>query len=164
MAFFIAFVFFAVAAFVSSLFLIFHPKTIPASLGMVGVMVSLAGVFALLHFPFLSFIQVILYAGAVIVMAVYLVMSQGFEERGKEAAISQAFFSYALSVIFLFLYSKVILRSSFAPLEKAEESLGSLGELGRELITNYLVPFEILSVILVAAMVGAVVLSKRSAE
>ena len=97
-------------------------------------------------------------------MAVYLVMSQGFEERGKEAAISQAFFSYALSVIFLFLYSKVILRSSFAPLEKAEESLGSLGELGMELIANYLVPFEILSVILVAAMVGAVVLSKRSAE
>jgi len=164
MALLVAFTIFAVAAFVSALFLIFHPKTVPASLGMAGVMVSLAGVYGLLHFPFFSFIQVILYAGAVMVMAIYLIMAQGFEEKGKDVALAQTVAAYLLSVAFLFVYSTVIVGSRFPVWKKAKEGLGSLRELGITLISDYGVPFEILSVILVAAMVGAVVLSKRSIE
>jgi NADH-quinone oxidoreductase subunit J len=164
MALFAAFMIFAFAAFISSLFLIFHPKTIPASLGMAGVMVSLAGIYGLLHFPFFSFIQVILYAGAVMVMIVYLIMAQGFEEKGKDISLSQTVSAYILSVAFMGIYSNVMVRSRFNLWAKAEAGFGALRDIGVDLIKNYGVPFEILSVLLVVAMVGAVILSKRSIE
>jgi NADH-quinone oxidoreductase subunit J len=164
MALFTAFIIFSIIAFISSLFLIFHPKTVPAALGMAGVMVSIAGIYGLLHFPFFSFIQIILYAGAVMVMIIYLIMAQGFEEKGKDVALSQTVWAYVLSVAFLFLYSSVVVKSQLSVWEKAKAGLGSVREIGIDLIKNYGAPFEILSVILVAAMVGAVVLSKRSAE
>ncbi|MFB3851057.1 MAG: NADH-quinone oxidoreductase subunit J [Acidobacteriota bacterium] len=153
---------FALIAFVSSLYLVFHPKTIPASLGMAGSMVAIGMIYALLRFPFFAFIQIILYAGAVMVMVVYLVMSQGFEEIGKEASLSQTIGAYVISVLFLFSFSRVVSKSLLPAWEKAEKGFGSIREIGLNLVKDYAVPFEILSIILVAAMAGSVLLSKRS--
>lgn len=164
MVLFVSFIILATAAFVSSLLLVFHPRTIPASLGMVGVMVSVGGIYGILHQPFFAFVQVILYAGAVMVMVVCLIMSQGFSESGKEAGIAQTVLAYLLAVAFLFSYSRVIAGSRFTAWEKAGKGFGSMRELGVAIIGEYGVPFEVLSVILVAAMVGTVVLSKRSLE
>lgn len=164
MVLFVFFIILATAAFVSSLFLVFHPRTIPAAIGMVGVMVAVAGIFGMLHQPFFAFAQVIIYAGAVMVMVACLIMSQGFAESGKEVGIGQTFMAYILAVAFLFSYSSVIAGSRFTAWEKAREGFGSIKELGASLISEYGVPFEVLSVVLVAAMVGTVVLSKRSLE
>jgi NADH-quinone oxidoreductase subunit J len=153
---------FAFISFVCSLFLIFHPKTLPASLGMAGTMVSIGAIYSLLHFPFFTFVQIILYAGAVMVMIVYLLMAQGFEECGKEISLSQTIAAYAISVLFLFAFSKIVSKSMLPVWEKAESDFGSIRQIGLTLVKDFAAPFEILSIILVAAMAGSVILAKRS--
>lgn len=156
--------FFIVAffAFVGGLFLIFHPKTLPSAIGMAVAMVSIGFLYLLLHFPFLTFVQIIHYAGAVMVMVGYLIMSQGFEEYGKEVSLSQTISSYIIAILFLFLCSKAVSQSFLSKFEKTYDDFGSIREIGISLIRNWGVPFEILSVILVVAMVGSVILAKRS--
>lgn len=158
--------FFVIAfiAFVSSLLLVFHSKTLPASLGMVGTMVSIGLLYSLLHFPFFTFIQIILYAGAVMVMIIYLLMAQGYEEFGKEVSLSQTIAAYIISVLFLFGFSNTVSKSLLPVWENAEADFGSIRQIGLSLVQDFAGPFEILSIILVAAMAGSVLLAKRSQE
>lgn len=153
---------FAFLTFIFSLFLVFHPKTIPASLGMTGSMVFIGLLYSLLHFPFFTFIQIILYAGAVMVMIIFLIMSQGYEEDGKEVPLPQTITAFIVAIFFLFSFSRVVSKSFLPVWYKVEKDFGSIKEIGRTLVKNYGVPFEIASFLLVAAMVGSVILAKRS--
>lgn len=158
----VSFFVFAFIAFVSSLFLVFHSKTLPASLGMVGSMISIGVLYSLLHFPFFAFIQIILYAGAVMVMIIYLLMAQGYEEFGKEISLPQTIAAYIISVLFLFGFSNTVSKSLIPTCEKVEADFGSIRQIGISLVKDFAVPFEILSIVLVAAMAGSVLLAKRS--
>jgi len=89
-------------------------------------------------------------------------MSQGFEEYGKEVSLSQTISSYIIAILFLFLCSKAVSKSFLSRFEKTYDDFGSIREIGISLIKNWGVPFEILSVILVVAMVSSVILAKRS--
>ncbi len=153
---------FALLTFVSSLYLVFHQRTLPSSLGMAGSMVSIGLLYSLLHFPFFTFVQIILYAGAVMVMIIYLVMSQGYEEIRNETSLSQIISAYIISVLFLFSFSRIVSKSALPAWEKAEGEFGSIKEIGTTLVRDYAVPFEIISIILVVAMAGSVLLAKRS--
>lgn len=162
MAIAVLFFVFSFVAFISSLFLVFHPKTLPAALGMAGSMISIGVIYSLLHFPFFTFVQIILYAGAVMVMIVYLLMAQGYEECGKETSFPQTIAAYTISVLFLFAFSRIVSKSMLPLWEKAETDFGSVRQIGLTLVKDFAVPFEILSIILVVSMAGSVLLAKRS--
>ncbi len=122
---------------------------------------SLAGLFVLLHAFFLAAVQVLVYAGAVMVLFLFVIMLLDLraEERRriKKFGVIAGCISVA-AILYIFLSS--LLQSPLGA--TASPTLeGSTIPLGTLLFTRYLLPFEIVSVLLLVAMVGVVLLSKK---
>ncbi len=122
---------------------------------------SMAGLFVLLHAFFLAAVQVLVYAGAVMVLFLFVIMLLDLkaEERRKvkKAGAVLALVSVG-AILFIFLQS---LLHSPLPTENAAGLEGGTIPLGYLLFHQYLLPFEIVSVLLLVAMVGVVLLSKK---
>ena len=137
----------------------FNPVT--SAMFLVLTIASLAGLFVLLHAFFLAAVQVLVYAGAVMVLFLFVIMLLDLkaEERRKFKAygvVAGLISVGAILLIFIQSLLKSDLRAEVVPgLEGATIPLGKL------LFTQYLLPFEIVSVLLLVAMVGVVLLSKR---
>ena len=139
----------------------FSRNPVTSAMFLVLTIVSLAGLFVLLHAFFLAAVQVLVYAGAVMVLFLFVIMLLDLkaEERRKIKArgIAGGLISVG-AILAIFLGS---LRH--APLGAAESPAleGDTVRLGKLLFTEYLLPFEIVSVLLLVAMVGVVLLSKK---
>ncbi len=139
----------------------FSRNPVTSAMFLVLTIVSLAGLFVLLHAFFLAAVQVLVYAGAVMVLFLFVIMLLDLkaEERRRIkllGVIGGVISAGAILVIFL----RSLLN---APLDATElPSLeGGTVALGRLLFTQYLLPFEIISVLLLVAIVGVVLLSKK---
>ncbi len=124
--------------------------------------VCMGGLFALLEAPFIAAVQIIIYAGAIMILFIFVVMMinlrKGVEPEKKRWTV------YFAVVVALVLIVELILtvKGAIEPVSAAAlESLGSPTDLGRLLFTKYLYPFEITSILIIAAMVGAIVLVKK---
>ncbi len=141
-----------------------HP--INSALSLVVVMGSLAGLYLLLGAEFLAAIQVIVYAGAIMVLFVFVIMllNAGEEEhtRGSKIAL---LFGVPGMLIGSVLTTWMVLKSQ--PSEQAV-NVGSLyggaHQIGRLLFNDFLLPFEITSVLILIAIMGAVVLARRESQ
>jgi NADH-quinone oxidoreductase subunit J len=158
-----AITFFAVAflAFLGALTLVFHRHPIIATLGMAVATVSIGVLYMMLHVPFLGLFQMIVYAGSVMVVALYIIMALGAEESGPAVGGIQAVLSFLGSLLLLLALYRVLLRSDIGPMPAAAVDFGSIQSFGMALVTKYAVPFELASLLLLGAMVGAVILSRR---
>jgi NADH-quinone oxidoreductase subunit J len=122
----------------------------------------LGGLFALLGAPFLAVIQIIIYAGAIMVLFIFVIMMVNIREGiPAEKKKWTLYVALGLAVVLILELLLVALRgplsfSGFAAAEKASPT-----NLGRLLFTKYLYPFEITSILIIAALVGAIVLVKR---
>jgi NADH-quinone oxidoreductase subunit J len=122
----------------------------------------LGGLFGLLDAPFIAAVQILIYAGAIMVLFLFVIMmirlEQGIPPEKKRWTI-------VLSTgLGLFLLIELILavRGTFSALGKTGGAkAGGTTELGRLLFTDYLYPFEITSILILAALVGAIVLVKK---
>src|SRR5262249_52350126 len=122
---------------------------------------SLAGLFVLLHAFFLAAIQVLVYAGAVMVLFLFVIMLLDLKEEERRRLRLFGVIGGALAVsMWLGLFLGSLRRS---PLEShaAAALEGGTRQLGHTLFTQYLLPFEIVSVLLLVAMVGVILLSKK---
>ena len=141
-----------------------HP--INSALSLVVVMGALAGIYLLLGAEFLAAIQVIVYAGAIMVLFVFVIMllNAGEEEhtRGSKIAL---LFGVPGMVVGSVLIAWMLIRSN--PSEK-DVTIGSLhgapDTIGHLLFNQFLLPFEITSVLILIAIMGAVVLARRESE
>ncbi len=127
---------------------------------------SLAGLFGLLDAPFIAAIQVIIYAGAIMVLFLFVIMminlKEGIPAERKRWTVRLSIFLALLLFFQLALAIRGAVASFSRPsAEPASASLGSVTELGRLLFTDYLYPFEITSLLIIAALVGAMVLVKK---
>jgi NADH-quinone oxidoreductase subunit J len=145
---------------------IFHRNPVHCALLLVGVLLSLSGLFVLLHAPFIAALQVIVYAGAIMVLFLFVVML--LNVKGESPLLTpgaaKGFGILFALVIFLELLSTVLPVSSDSPRlpePVLPEGFGSPAAIGRILYTVWLFPFEITSILLLVAVVGAVVLAKR---
>ena len=157
---------FASTAIVTALLVIFSRNTIYSALFLVMTLFSVAGIFLLLEAYFLAVVQVIVYAGAIMVLFLFVIMLLNIQKETKFFSFSNprilliSFFSVVfLGFIFTLIMGSVNLLNSGA--ENYSE-LGSVENIGITLFTTYLLPFEITSLLLLVALVGAVLLSKRS--
>ena len=139
----------------------FSRNPVTSAMFLVMTIASLAGLFVLLHAFFLAAIQVLVYAGAVMVLFLFVIMLLDLraEERQRIRAFSAVAGLGAVAAIL-----GVFLQSLFnSPLgSNASPALeGSTVPLGMLLFTRFLLPFEIVSLLLLVAMVGVVLLSKK---
>lgn len=124
--------------------------------------VCMGGLFALLEAPFIAAVQIIIYAGAIMILFIFVVMMINL--RKGVAPEKKKWTMYFAVVIALVLIVELILtvKGALEPVSSAAlEKLGSPTDLGRLLFTKYLYPFEITSILIIAAMVGAIVLVKK---
>jgi NADH-quinone oxidoreductase subunit J len=139
----------------------FSRNPVTSAMFLVLTIASLAGLFVLLHAFFLAAVQVLVYAGAVMVLFLFVIMLLDVkaEERYRIKLVGLAggvVAVGALLAIFLqTLASAPLMRESILQKE------GNTMPLGRLLFSDYLLPFEIVSVLLLVAMVGVILLSKR---
>jgi NADH-quinone oxidoreductase subunit J len=135
---------------------------VTSAMFLVLTIISMAGLFVLLHAFFLAAVQILVYAGAVMVLFLFVIMLLDLkeEERRKLNAIAVGLGSVAvlgLAGVLLraLIQAKPVIGAGTQPVE------GSTKELGRILFQSYLLPFEILSILLLVAMVGVILLSKK---
>ncbi len=156
-------IFFAVAfvAFLGALGLVFHSNPMVAGLCMAVAMVAQGALYILLHVPFLGFFQIIVYAGAVMVMAIFIIMAHKAEEQGQEVSLAQTLATYLGAALFLVQAVRAVWGSAPPAFTEVDRAFGSIQQFGNILVEHYAVPFELASLVLLAAMVGAVVMARR---
>jgi NADH-quinone oxidoreductase subunit J len=174
---------FSAIALVSATLCILQRNPVNAAMWLVATMFSLAGIYVLLSAPFIAAIQVLVYAGAVMVLFLFVIMllnlgHTGSDLRGPASLTATVVVIGLLAVELLTLWSYTPrrlgaeltgdmfpdTRAMFmgGQLARQEmESRGVVGGIAAPLFQTYLVPFEITSILLLAAIVGAVVLAKR---
>jgi NADH-quinone oxidoreductase subunit J len=139
----------------------FSLNPVTSAMFLVLTIASLAGLFVLLHAFFLAAVQILVYAGAVMVLFLFVIMLLDLkaEERRKIRFTSLLLgLISAGAILVIFLQSLLALPPAARPSPELE---GGTVELGRLLFTQYLLPFEIVSVLLLVAMVGVILLSKK---
>ena len=157
-------------AIVSALMCITRRSPVVSAMWLVLTMFSLAALFVILGAQFIGAIQVLVYAGAIMVLFLFVIMllNLGRDEPtdlpGRLGALTMLGVGTVLAVE-LWTVTKIVpageIRLPAGALESIVEQEGAVGAISGPLFRDYIVPFEITSVLLLAAVVGAVVLAKR---
>ena len=124
---------------------------------------SVALLYLILGAPFIAFAQITVYAGAIMVLFLFVIMLLGAERAGfVEPLKGQRWIALILAVVFLVLVSILIMGNllDLPSLHKPDVDFGAPVDIGVLLFENYTLPFLIISVILLVSTIGAVVLSK----
>ncbi len=138
----------------------FSRNPVTSAMFLVLTIISMAGLFVLLHAFFLAAVQVLVYAGAVMVLFLFVIMLLDLptEERRRLHRVALGVGGVAVLGLAGILVRSLV--GTAAP-TGAPAVEGSTRALGRLLFESYLLPFEILSVLLLVAMIGAILLSKK---
>lgn len=162
----ILFILFAGLAIGCALSMVVQRNPLYSAISLVGVFIALAALYVTLAAPFIAAVQVIVYAGAIMVLVVFVIMLLNVEEevRGRlrlkfliptAVVLAGVLIAEAAFVIY-FVDVKA------APPEPSTSSVGLTASIGTGLFTQYLLPFEITSVLLLMAIVGAMTLARRA--
>jgi NADH-quinone oxidoreductase subunit J len=139
----------------------FSRNPVTSAMFLVLTIISMAGLFVLLHAFFLAAVQVLVYAGAVMVLFLFVIMLLDLKEEGKRHLKAFGVVAGLGSVGALAaLLIRAVLTSDYGPMPVTQAE-GTTPALGRLLFTEYLLPFEIVSLLLLVAMVGVILLSKK---
>jgi NADH-quinone oxidoreductase subunit J len=160
----ILFFIFAAIAVICAINLVVQTHPISSALSLVGVMGALAVLYLLLGGEFIAAAQIIVYAGAVMVLFTFVIMllNAGAETKSKRPAM-RAIVSVPLLFVFLSLAGFLI--GTQTPqsdgVRFGEFMGGSAQAFGRAMFTTYLLPFEVTSVLILIAILGAIVLARK---
>lgn len=157
----IFFVAFALLTVVCGFLVVLSRNPINSAMFLVLTIASLAGLFVLLNAFFLAAVQVLVYAGAVMVLFLFVIMLLDLKEEQRRAIkkVSLALGTIAVLAVGFILGRAVWLSGVGTNLQPQLE--GGTRPLGKTLFEHFLLPFEIVSVLLLVAMVGVVLLSKK---
>ena len=155
----------ALVAAISGLLVIVQRHAVYAALFLIITMGSLAGLYVLLGAHFVWAVQVLVYAGAIMVLFLFVIMLLNLPREDVPWAprdLRRIVLAAGLSLVLLIqLVAVVGFRAAPAPGPALVEGFGTTETVGRLLFTKFLYPFEITSVILLVAIVGAMVLAKK---
>jgi NADH-quinone oxidoreductase subunit J len=163
---------FAVIAVVTAVLVITQRNVVHSAVALAGTLLAVAGIFLTLNAEFLAGVQVIVYVGGILVLFVFVIMlialessltERQFHRQGRIALVTAVIL---IGMIAYGLFRGKVTLPSVSPQAAAQgfnltENTRLVGE---TLYRNYLLPFEIASILLLVAIVGAVALAKRKAE
>ncbi|CAM4150592.1 NADH-quinone oxidoreductase subunit J [Paenibacillus alkaliterrae] len=162
---FAAFFVFSAIMISGAVLMISLDKVVHMVISMAAVFLGLAGMFVLLEAEFVAFVQVLIYAGAVSILMIFGIMMTKHHGGGRERAKPLHETLAAVSALSLFgILFYAIRTTAFPepqPFQAGEDNTMAIGEL---LYTGYVIPFELLSVLLTVAFIGAIVLAKKEAD
>jgi len=159
----ILFWFLSVVALFSALMVITSKNPVYSVLWLIATFFAISGHYILLNAQFLAIVNIIVYAGAIMVLFLFVIMLMNLNketepQKNRWLKIAGAVAGGCLLLIFVAAFKDVD-NKQMASVN--EGSIGLIKSLGKELFTTYVVPFEISSVLFLSAMVGAVVIGKK---
>ena len=160
----ILFYIFAVLTVVAALSVVFQRTPVYSALSLIVVLGSLAVIFLLLGAPFIAMVQVIVYAGAIMVLFVLVIMllNAGHEGPSHHRAKFARWAGPPLLLAFLAEVAILIWKHfDLTPTGGSDALDASPAAIGRLLFRSYVLPFEVTSILILVAVLGAVVLAKK---
>ncbi len=155
------FYYFSGVAIVSSLLTVGLRSPIYCTVALLSTLLHVAGLFVLLHAEFVAAIQIIIYAGAVLVLYLFVLMLLNL--KGQETFVHKRSWISVFFVIVILGEILLVLLKSPMPRQTGQiaVSQGNTAAVGIALFTDYLLPFEIVGIILLGGAIGALVLAKQ---
>ena len=156
----------ALIAVVTALGMLMSRNAIYSALFLVLNFVTVAIFYLVLGAPFIAMAQITVYAGAIMVLFLFVIMLLGAESLAGEFNVQKLWFPGLLALIlaaeaaYLFITKARPTGDILAP-EAAANTMDNLRELGMVLFDSYLLPFEVTSILLLVAMVGAIILTNK---
>ena len=152
-------------AVLSALLMVTNKKPVSAAMCLIATMFCLAGLFVLLDAHLMAALQIIVYAGAIMVLFLFVIMLLNVQEKEGRLAGSAILLQFVaivvVGLVFITMVNLVKVDGSLLALGDGANLFGTTRAVGMMLFTQYLLPFEIASLLLLAAIVGAVILAKR---
>jgi NADH-quinone oxidoreductase subunit J len=160
---------------ISSLFVVFQRSPLYSAFFLILTFLAMAGLYLVLGAEFIAIIQVIVYAGAVMVLFLFVIMLLNLDKEKHDQLMGhwmQKFFGFVIVVVLVpliglgisttLLYSGPQLGVKGAYSVQAAEKVSNTKAVASLLFTDYILPFEITSILLLVAMIGVVYLAKRT--
>jgi NADH-quinone oxidoreductase subunit J len=156
----------ATVAVISSLLVVTNKNPINSALSLIMTFFCLATLYVMLEAPFMAAVQVIVYAGAIMVLIVFVIMLLNIRSETGGRTAHARFMGIATGLLLLVLTGMLLSRGSMSTVQGNIDSamitkVGHTELIGKAMFTEFLLPFEITSILLLAAIIGAVVLSKK---
>lgn len=158
---------FAGLAIASAISMVYHKNPLYSAISLVGVFISLSCIYVTLAAPFIAAVQILIYAGAIMVLVVFVIMLLNLDE---DKPLNRLRYLYALGgglgVILLaqtFFIFYAVMRAPNVPADQTM-SAGKTLSIGQAMYTEYLLPVEIVGVLLLMAIIGGVILARRLAQ
>ncbi len=159
------FYFFGAGALISALLMVTQKMPVRAAMSLIATMSFMAGLYVLLDAHLIAVLQLIVYAGAIMVLFLFVIMLLNVDQKEGQTAKNAVLLQFvAIMVVGITLVTAVSLfkdDSVLSAFGEVTDQFGTTKAVGTLLFTNYLLPFEITSILLLAAIVGAVILAKR---
>jgi NADH-quinone oxidoreductase subunit J len=160
----ILFVILALVTIVSSVVMISAHRPIDSALSFIITLISIAALFALVNATFLFVVQIIIYAGAILSLILFIIMFLNIKDDNLPDEKYKNRWLLATSIIitpFSAILIDLILRSDIAVNGVSDEKFGTIKDVGLTLFSEWVLPFELVSILLLVALIGSVTLSKR---
>lgn len=152
-------------AVTSALLMVTNKKPVSVAMYLILTMFCLAGIYVLLDAHLIAALQIIVYAGAIMVLFLFVIMLLNIEQKEGKKAANKIFYQFfgILAVGSVFVLAAALAGTASPPAGTADalSEFGTVEGVGKLLFSTFLLPFEIASMLLLAAIVGAVILAKR---
>ncbi|MBT8216882.1 MAG: NADH-quinone oxidoreductase subunit J [Acidimicrobiia bacterium] len=162
----VIFVLFGVIAIAGALTMVLHPNPVYGALGLMATMLSIAVFYVVNSGHFIAAVQVVVYAGAVMTLFLFVIMMIGVDraESLEERLPLQRQLAIGLGVVFLILIGLIGGNAWITAPEAAAAPNGTVENIADLLFTDWLLPFEVTTLLLIIASVGAVALAQFDAR
>ena len=159
----IAFFVLALLLIASAIVVITNRNPVTSAVALAFNLVAIAGIYMVLDAQFIGLLQVIVYAGAIMVLILFVIMLLNLREEAKAhpAGTFQRILAPVTALLFAIVIGRAVWLSAPSSFPEKTEGFGTAASLGKELFTRFYYPFEAISLLLVVAMIGAVLLAKR---
>ncbi|HVQ38662.1 MAG TPA: NADH-quinone oxidoreductase subunit J [Pyrinomonadaceae bacterium] len=162
----ILFILFAGMAIGCAIAMVAQSNPLYSAISLIGVFIALASLYVTLAAPFIAAVQIIVYAGAIMVLVIFVIMLLNVEDeeprRKRLRFLVPASIGMAAVLIAETAFILYSVQATESNLPRAGSNVGLTQSIGVGLFTQYLLPFEITSVLLLMAIVGAMSLARRN--
>lgn len=163
-ALFFLFAGFAIACAIS---MVYHKNPLYSAISLVGVFISLSCIYITLAAPFIAAVQILIYAGAIMVLVVFVIMLLNLDDDTQANRLKYLYaIGGGLGVVLLAQTLFVFYAVLRAPNQAIDPntSAGKTMDIGRAMYTEYLLPVEIVGVLLMMAIIGSVMMARRMSQ
>ncbi len=148
--------------------MVYHKNPLYSAISLVGVFIALSCIYVTLAAPFIAAVQILIYAGAIMVLVVFVIMLLNLDE---DRPLNRLRYLYALGgglgLILLaqtFFIFYAVMQAPNQCRSITDETVGKTLSIGEAMYTEYLLPVEIVGVLLLMAIIGGVILARRLAQ